>query len=116
MANSGKPQEAIEYYYRALQLNPAYIRARFNLGISCINLRRYDEAAQNILDALVLQDSDGIRDNTGMNDKRGVTSSALWDSLKTTAHHMRRPDLASLCDFHDLEGGLWIDFFHGKMY
>ncbi|KAF8638021.1 hypothetical protein AX16_010653 [Volvariella volvacea WC 439] len=103
MANSGHAEEALQYYYRALELNPAYIRARFNLGISCINLRRYEEAAQHILDALVLQDSDGIKDSTGLNDKRGVTSAALWDSLKTTCLHLQRVDLATLCDRQDLE-------------
>ncbi|KIJ67979.1 hypothetical protein HYDPIDRAFT_83728 [Hydnomerulius pinastri MD-312] len=104
MANNGQAEEALQYYYRALDLNPAYIRARFNLGISCINLRRYEEAASHILDALVLQDSDGIADETGMNDKRGVTSSTLWDSLKTTCLHLQRVDLASLCDHRDLDG------------
>lgn len=39
LANSGRAQEALDYYYRALELNPSYIRARFNLGISCINLK-----------------------------------------------------------------------------
>ncbi|KIK91353.1 hypothetical protein PAXRUDRAFT_149676 [Paxillus rubicundulus Ve08.2h10] len=104
MANKGRAEEALPYYYRALELNPAYIRARFNLGISCINLRRYGEAASHILDALVLQDSDGVADETGMNDKRGVTSSTLWDSLKTTCLHLQRVDLASLCDDRDLDG------------
>ncbi|TFK73919.1 TPR-like protein [Pluteus cervinus] len=103
MANSGHAEEALQYYYRALELNPGYIRARFNLGISCINLRRYEEAAQHILDALVLQDNDGIKDAKGFNDKRGVTSAALWDSLKTTCLHLQRVDLASLCDRQDLE-------------
>ena len=28
LANSGRPGEALDYYYRALELNPAYIRAR----------------------------------------------------------------------------------------
>ncbi|KAL0956400.1 hypothetical protein HGRIS_002547 [Hohenbuehelia grisea] len=104
MANSGHPQEALQYYYRALELNPLYIRARFNLGISCINLRRYDEAAGHILDALSLQENDGVRDGTGMNEKRGVTSAALWESLKTTCLKMQRVDLATLCDHHDLDG------------
>ncbi|KAF9219628.1 TPR-like protein [Gyrodon lividus] len=104
MANNGQAEEALQYYYRALDLNPAYIRARFNLGISCINLRRYEEAASHILDALVLQDSDGVADETGMNDKRGVTSLTLWDSLKTTCLHLQRVDLASLCDHRDLDG------------
>ncbi|KAF8839469.1 TPR-like protein [Paxillus ammoniavirescens] len=110
MANKGRAEEALPYYYRALELNPAYIRARFNLGISCINLRRYEEAASHILDALVLQDSDGVADETGMNDKRGVTSSTLWDSLKTTCLHLQRVDLASLCDSRDLDG--FRDAFH----
>ena len=39
LANSGHADEALQYYYRALELNPAYIRARFNLGISCINMK-----------------------------------------------------------------------------
>ncbi|KAG6837504.1 hypothetical protein H0H93_008429 [Arthromyces matolae] len=99
IANSGRAEEALQYYYRALELNPG-----FNLGISCINLRRYEEAAQHILDALVLQDNDGIRDPAGLNDKRGVTTTSLWDSLKTTCLHMQRVDLATLCDRRDLEG------------
>lgn len=103
MANSGQAEEAVQYYYRALELNPGYIRARFNLGISCINLKRYAEAGQHILDALVLQDNDGLRDSGGLNEKRGVTSAALWDSLKTTCLHMQRVDLATLCDRQDLE-------------
>lgn len=121
MANSGHAGDALQYYYRALELNPGYIRARFNLGISCVNLRvcphyllslpsnivalqRYEEAAHHILDALVLQDNDGIPDSSGMNEKRGITSGALWESLKTTCLHMQRIDLAGLCDRQDLEG------------
>ncbi|KAH7929837.1 TPR-like protein [Leucogyrophana mollusca] len=113
MANNGQAEEALQYYYRALDLNPAYIRARFNLGISCINLRRYDEAAHHVLDALVLQDSDGVADDSGMNDNRGVTSSTLWESLKTTCLHLQRIDLATLCDRRDLDGFRHA-FHHGE--
>jgi peroxin-5 len=66
--------------------------------------QRYDEAAQHIVDALVLQDSDGVRDTSGVNEKRGVVSRALWETLKTTCLHLQRPDLATLCDLQDLEG------------
>jgi len=104
MANSGHAEEALEFYYRALDLNPVYIRARYNLGISCINLKRYNEGAQHILDALSLQDAEGIHDAAGVNDARGgITSNALWDSLKTACLHMQRIDLATLCDRRDLE-------------
>ncbi|EKM54509.1 uncharacterized protein PHACADRAFT_258401 [Phanerochaete carnosa HHB-10118-sp] len=103
LANSGKPEEALAYYYRALELNPAYIRARFNLGISCINLRRHQEASEHILDALSLQENDSITNGDGTNDKRGVTSSTLWDSLKTCCLHLGRLDLATICDRRDLD-------------
>ena len=66
--------------------------------------QRYGEAAQYILDALVLQDNDGVHDIGRVNEKRGITSDALWDSLKTTCVHMQRVDLATLCDKQDLEG------------
>jgi len=104
MANSGRAEEALEFYYRALDLNPVYIRARYNLGISCINLKRYNEGSQHILDALSLQDAEGVHDAGGVNDARGgITSSALWESLKTACLHMQRIDLATLCDRRDLE-------------
>ncbi|TFK26528.1 TPR-like protein [Coprinopsis marcescibilis] len=105
MANSGRAEEALQYYYKALELNPAYIRARFNLGISCINLRRYEEASQHILDALLLQDGDTAIEG-GSYDKSDVISTALWDSLKTTCLHMQRADLSTLCDLKDLDGVL----------
>ncbi|KAF8499718.1 hypothetical protein F5888DRAFT_1802201 [Russula emetica] len=101
LANGGRADEALSYYHRALEINPAYIRARFNLGISCISLKRHEEAAQYILDALVLQDSDGL---PGPRDNRGVTSDALWQSLKSCCLHMERSDLAAMCDKQNLEG------------
>ena len=122
MANSGRAEEALQYYYRALELNPTYIRARFNLGISCINLRvrfsrclemlslifgqqRYDEAAQHILDALQLQESESTMETSmGMGDRKGGVANALWDSLKTACLHMQRADLATLCDLRDVDG------------
>ncbi|KAG7446285.1 TPR-like protein [Guyanagaster necrorhizus] len=104
MANSGHAEDALQYYYRALEMNPTYIRARFNLGISCISLRRYEEAAQHILDALALQDADSAPDSEKLNDKRGIMSRALWDSLKTACLHIQRLDLAVLCDQKDLQG------------
>ncbi|KAJ7594290.1 hypothetical protein C8J56DRAFT_1160936 [Mycena floridula] len=106
IANSGQPAEALEYYHAALELNPGYIRARYNLGISCINLRRYEEAAQHIINALVLQESDGVRDQAGSNETSAITSIALWDSLKTVCIHMQRVDLTSICDRQDIGGAV----------
>lgn len=66
--------------------------------------QRYDEAAQHILDALVLQDNDGHRGTATMDERGGTVSSALWETLRSTCLHMIRPDLIALCDSKDLEG------------
>ncbi|KAF8608774.1 TPR-like protein [Ceratobasidium sp. AG-I] len=104
LANSGNPTEAVPFYYKALELNPGYIRARYNLGISCINLRRHEEAAQHLVDALVLQESEGV------NSDRGVTSGSLWDTLRATCLSLNRLDLAALCERRDLQQ--FINKFH----
>lgn len=40
-ANSNRNEEAIDAYYQALKLCPGFVRARYNLGIGCMNLGAY---------------------------------------------------------------------------
>ena len=54
LANSGRSEEAIDAYGRALDLRPNFVRARYNLGVSCINIGCYEEAAQHLLGALAM--------------------------------------------------------------
>ena len=65
--------------------------------------QRYHEASEHILDALSLQENDSIMNSDGTSDKRGITSSTLWDSLKTCCLHLGRLDLATICDRRDLD-------------
>lgn len=66
--------------------------------------QRYNEAAQHILDALALQESDSVRNPDGSEDIRGITSTVLWDSLKTCSLQLGRLDLATICDQRDIDG------------
>lgn len=52
MANSGRSEEAIQAYENALELRPNFVRARYNLGVSCINMGVLPEAAGHLLGAL----------------------------------------------------------------
>ncbi|CAG8719445.1 15515_t:CDS:2 [Acaulospora morrowiae] len=65
LANSGRSEDAIEAYYKALELKPTYVRARFNLGVSCLNIKCYREAAEHLLGALSMHhvgtNSDGMK-------------------------------------------------------
>jgi len=107
LANSGRSHEAIKYYHRALALHPNFVRAQFNLGISYINLAQYRLAAQCILDAIRLQHSDvteGYGAESAGHYTKGVTSDALWTTLRMACLHLQRPDLLTLANHKDLAG------------
>ena len=55
LANGGRSDEAVAAYTNALELRPSYIRCRYNLGISCVNLKSYREAVEHFLVALNMQ-------------------------------------------------------------
>jgi hypothetical protein len=71
-------------------------------------LQENDEAAEHILDALVLQENDSLQSEGG----RGITSSVLWDTLRSVCLHLHRPDLARLCDRRDLNRTFLLFSFH----
>ena len=60
LANSGRSPEAIEAYRNALAIRPGFIRCRYNLGVSCINLKAYNEAIEHLLTALNMQRQVGV--------------------------------------------------------
>ncbi|KAL8821246.1 MAG: hypothetical protein Q9223_000671 [Gallowayella weberi] len=56
LANSGRSEEAIQAYEQALRLCPGFVRARYNLGVSCINIGCQEEAAGHLLGALAMHE------------------------------------------------------------
>ena len=112
LANSGRSEEAIEAYSRALELHPNFVRARYNLGVSCINLGVQEEAAVHLLGALSMHrviEQEGrqkaaelLRDGSGNDvDERVVEgllqqnqSTNLYDTLRRVFTQMGRRDLA----------------------
>jgi hypothetical protein len=91
-------------------------------ALPLIRFQRYAEAAEQFFHALVMQDSDATRPSApregidaglgpvldaredAAEDAQGLTSGALWDSLRTASQRMGRADLATLCEKRDLEG------------
>ena len=88
LANSSKSEAAIEAYYKALEIRPAFVRARYNLGVSCINIGCYKEAAQHLLAALSLHKTDGPEDDMLANQ-----STNLYETLRRIFLAMERRDL-----------------------
>jgi peroxin-5 len=115
LANSGRSEEAIAAYEKALSLNPNFVRARYNLGVSCINIGCHAEAAGHLLAALDMHKSvekegrekareilGGGADGRGVSDERleAMTmqnrSTTLYDTLRRVFSQMGRRDLAEM--------------------
>ncbi|ORX40456.1 hypothetical protein BD324DRAFT_610773 [Kockovaella imperatae] len=104
LANSGRSNEAISYYHKALSLHPNFVRALFNLGIAHVNLAQYAQAAQRILDALRLQHADATEAYSGSSLQKGIGSNVLWSTLRNVCMHMGRQDYVELASRRDLDG------------
>ncbi|KAI8091251.1 uncharacterized protein B0P05DRAFT_526748 [Gilbertella persicaria] len=70
LANGRDYKPAIEMYQRALDINPHYIRARYNLATSYMHHGQYDLAAHHYLMALETQHNNHEK------------SHSIWDSLR----------------------------------
>ncbi|SGY13720.1 BQ5605_C010g05955 [Microbotryum silenes-dioicae] len=107
-ANSGKTDLAIQYYVEALEIQPNYVRARFNLAVANMNLHQYEEAVHHLLTSLSIQEADAQLEagdaSLPANGSNGVTSQTLWDSLNIALLQMNRSDLATLTAARDLAG------------
>ena len=109
LANSGRSEEAIAAYEKALNLRQNFVRARYNLGVSCINIGCLEEAAQHLLGALSMHDvvaregRDRMREVVGAGDEdmqrvelamQMNQSTNLYDTLKRVFNQMGRRDLS----------------------
>ena len=128
LANSGRSEEAIAAYERALSLNPNFVRARYNLGVSCINIGVLPQAAQHLLGALSMHQ---VVEREGMQRVKEVIgedpesstidqgdvermvgthhSTNLLETLKRVFNSMGRRDL-----MEKVEGGMDVEQFRGE--
>ncbi|XP_045574316.1 peroxisomal targeting signal 1 receptor isoform X2 [Salmo salar] len=109
LANGSRSEEAVAAYRRALELQPGFIRSRYNLGISCVNLGAHREAVEHFLEALSLQ-----RQASGEGEKvsasRGPGSTAatmmsdnIWSTLRMALSMMGESSLYAAADRRDLD-------------
>lgn len=101
LANGGRSEEAVHAYRRALELYPAFVRARYNVGITCCTLRAYREAAQHFLVSLNQQAS--VTEQQNYRGANGTTmSDNIWNSLRTVLTLMDDKELLKAVEQRDL--------------
>ena len=128
LANSGRSEEAIAAYEKALTLRTNFVRARYNLGVSCINIGCYEEAASHLLGALAMHK---VVENEGREKARDILgggpgleggvseaelerminqnqSTNLHDTLRRVFSQMGRRDLAER-----VQVGMDVEGFRG---
>jgi len=111
-ANNNRNEEAIDAYYQALKLCPGFVRARYNLGIGCMNLGAYKESVEHFLTALVQQSQACISGGENKSDEsktrprlHSTTSShqiqqmseTIWSTLRLALSYLNKSDLQAAC-------------------
>ncbi|XP_015602182.1 peroxisomal targeting signal 1 receptor [Cephus cinctus] len=100
LANGQSSEEAVDAYHEALKLSPGFIRARYNLGISCINLGAYKEAGEHLLTALNQQAAS--HDAYGRNGTPMTMSDTIWSTLRLVISLMHKYHLNEAIEQRDL--------------
>ncbi|ODN04346.1 Peroxisomal targeting signal 1 receptor [Orchesella cincta] len=100
MANGGKSAESIGAYSKALEIIPGFIRTRYNLGIACVNLEAYKEAAEHFLSALNMQATS--KSALSRENFKNNMSDSIWTSLRMVLHLLDKGKLSSAVDRRDL--------------
>ncbi|XP_076765464.1 peroxisomal biogenesis factor 5 isoform X2 [Xylocopa sonorina] len=100
LANGQKSEEAINAYHHALKLSPGFIRARYNLGISCINLGAYKEAGEHLVVALNQQAAG--RGMQGESFSPKTMSNTIWSTLRLVVSLMHKYHLNEAIENRDL--------------
>jgi len=98
LANGNRSEAAIHAYRKALEYLPGFTRSRYNLGISCINLKAYREATEHFLSALNLQ-----KQAKGLQGSVAQMSESIWPTLRLAVTFLGRSDLLGRIEQRDLD-------------
>jgi peroxin-5 len=103
-ANAKQPENALNAYKNALRINPLFVRAKYNLAITLVNLKKFKEAVETLLQALSLQIGNGTSSKETEEGQGDEMSSNIWKTLRICLRFLNRADLIPKCDAKDLNG------------
>lgn len=104
LANHGKPEDAVHAYRQALAIKPSFVRGRYNLAISLMNIGWFKESVECLLACLKLQTTEN--DTPQNRDK----NSSIVEGLSKVFKLMNRVDLLDKLKFFN-DGKIDVDSF-----
>ncbi|CCK68091.1 Pex5p KNAG_0A04120 [Huiozyma naganishii CBS 8797] len=110
LANSNRSEESIKAYHRALQLKPSFVRARYNLAVSSMNIGCYKEAVEHLLTALSMHEVEGLRQkDKDSHHYSNYNNDNILETLKRAFIAMNRNDL-----LQKVMPGMDLNEFHSE--
>ncbi|KAL6927736.1 hypothetical protein ACO0SA_004359 [Hanseniaspora valbyensis] len=87
LANHGKPEDAVHAYKQALAIKPSFVRGRYNLAISLMNIGWFKESVECLLACIKLQSTEDE------SHKSKEKNSSIIEALNKVFRLMNRVDL-----------------------
>lgn len=103
MANSQRYSEALNAYERALSLNPTYVRALYNMGVSYMNQSNYPKAVGFMVRALQYHlPVETPTDATVVSEALRTGYNTIWNTMRIVGDMWGREDINVLIEERNL--------------
>lgn len=103
LANSQRYDEALKAYERALALNPTYVRALYNMGVSYMNLSNYPKSISYMVRALQYHLPAGASESPGeLSEALQTGYENIWNTMRIVGDMWNREDISILIEERNL--------------
>ena len=106
LANSNRYDEAIKAYERALNLNPTYVRALYNMAVSYMNQSNYAKSMEFMVRALQyhlpVSTSSQSPDQSVLSESLKTGYDNIWNTMRIVGDMWGRDDINVLIEERNL--------------
>ena len=103
LANSQRYDEALKAYERALTLNPTYVRALYNMGVSYMNQSNYPKSISYMVRALQYHLPTGASESPAdVSEALRTGYATIWNTMRIVGDMWNRDDVNLLIEERNL--------------
>lgn len=103
LANSQRYDEALKAYEKALTLNPTYVRALYNMGVSFMNQSNYAKSIAYMVRALQYHLPAGASESPAdFSEALRTGYETIWNTMRIVGDMWNREDVSILIEERNL--------------